>query len=161
MVKALVVSMRDAAIFKHVFLASDHAGVALKKALLSFCAHHSVAWEDLGPFDETAVDYPDFARKVVDKVRAVPDSAGVLICGSGVGMSLAANRFPGIRAALCLDHGQTADLARRHNNANVLCLGANLVSQEAALVSLQTFLTTTFEGGRHERRLKKLEAQHL
>ncbi len=144
--------------FKKVIIAADHAGVDLKDELVKFCKRHTISVEDLGATDDVSVDYPDYAHKVCEKVLTSETVAGVLICGSGIGMSMAANRHCGIRAALCLDEdGVTATLARRHNKANILCLGARLMTIDAAINSLQVFLATPFEGGRHERRVQKIE----
>jgi ribose 5-phosphate isomerase B len=155
--------------FQHLFIASDHAGAELKKSLIAFCALHHLRCDDLGSKLEAdampegaSMDYPDYAQEVARKVLATPLSAGILICGAGIGMSISANRFPGIRAALCLDkEGVTASLARRHNDANILCLGARLISEADAQNSLKVFLETPFEGGRHVGRLLKIEALSL
>ncbi len=139
---------------KILAIASDHAGVELK-ALLAADAHAlGFKVEDLGPANTQSVDYPDYAKKLCEWVIANPGSLGVLICGSGIGMSMAANRFAKIRAALC-HNGLSAQLSRRHNDANVLCLGARLIGQDVAKDCLNQFLTTNFEGGRHEGRLAK------
>lgn len=144
-------------IFQQLFLASDHAGVALKHHLIQACQKLSFSYKDLGPFSsDISVDYPDYAKEVVLRVLNNPASGGVLICGSGQGMAIAANRYPGIRAAVCLDAGATAILARQHNNANILCLGARLMNAENAITSLQAFLNTDFDGGRHQKRLDKI-----
>lgn len=111
--------------------------------------------EDLGPSTTDSVDYPDYAQALCGWVLGESSRFGVLICGSGIGMSMAANRFSGVRAALCHD-GLSAQLTRRHNDANVLCLGARLIGVDTARDCLKQFLTTDFEGGRHERRVAKL-----
>lgn len=136
-----------------IFIASDHAGFELKEKLKVLAP--DLPWQDLGPTDTTSVDYPDYANKVTTKVIGQPTSLGVLICGSGQGMAIRANRNPKIRAALCLTE-EMASLARAHNNANVLCLGARLTDGKTAAAILESFLKTTFEGGRHERRVAKL-----
>jgi len=138
-----------------VALGSDHAGVALKAALKAAldAASHPVL--DLGTEGPDSVDYPDFADAVA---RAVLDGRarfGVLVCGTGIGISIAANRHPGIRCALAHD-ATTARLARAHNDANILALGARIVGPEVALDALHAFLETEFAGGRHERRIRKL-----
>lgn len=142
-----------------LFIASDHAGYALKTEIVK---RKDVEWIDLGPISEDSVDYPLFAQKLS---RAVLDArvgdellepCGVLICGSGVGMSIAANRFKGIRAALALRE-DVATLSRAHNGANVLCLGARLVSAPEALKILDAWMKTPFEGGRHGRRVSQIE----
>jgi ribose 5-phosphate isomerase B len=138
-----------------VVIAADHGGFDLKNALvpeLRALGHEVV---DLGTMTGDAVDYPDFAAKVTDAIRARRASRGVLICGSGIGMSIAANRHREIRAALVHD-GLTARLARQHNDANVLVLGGRLLGPELAKDCLKIFFGTAFEGGRHVRRLAKL-----
>ncbi len=137
--------------------ASDHAGFTLKAALLVTMEkgpHHVI---DLGPSSADSVDYPDYAHLLADAVRQANDETlGVLICGSGIGMSMAANRHPGIRAALCTD-AYMAKMARRHNDANVLCLGSRVVGEGLAQDILEAFLQATFEGGRHQARLDKID----
>ena len=138
-----------------VVIAADHGGFDLKNALvpeLRALGHEVV---DLGTMTGDAVDYPDFAAKVTDAIRARRASRGVLICGSGIGMSIAANRHREIRAALVHD-GLTARLARQHNDANVLVLGGRLLGPELAKDCLRVFFTTGFDGGRHARRVAKL-----
>jgi len=138
-----------------VVIAADHGGFDLKNALvpeLRALGHEVV---DLGTMTGDAVDYPDFAAKVTDAIRARRASRGVLICGSGIGMSIAANRHDGIRCAL-VSEATSAALCRAHNDANVLALGARLIGEEAALDILRVFLSTPYEGGRHDLRLAKL-----
>lgn len=140
--------------FKTVFIASDHGGVDLKSHLLKRFAH--LPWKDLGPASAESVDYPDYAAKLCAELKSqLADSCGILICGSGQGMAIRANRFPFIRAALCWNE-EVAKLAREHNNANVLCLGGRLISPPLAEKILTLFLNTAFEGGRHQRRVDKL-----
>ena len=136
-----------------IFIGSDHAGIELKKSLIG--SFPQFQWQDLGPFDSSSVDYPDFADRVCRKVISTPNSFGVLICGSGQGMSIRANKYLGIRAALCWST-EIAELSRKHNNANVLCLGARFISEPKAVEILQSFLSTAFEGGRHQQRVDKL-----
>ena len=114
-----------------IAIASDHAGFELKELLKQDIKNLGFDVNDLGPGSEQSVDYPDYANKLAEWIKANKDSEGVLICGSGIGMSIAANRHKGIRAALCHD-GLTATLARKHNNANVLCLGARFIGSETA-----------------------------
>lgn len=135
--------------------ASDHAGVSLKKMLKNNLDAQRISVLDVGTFDEASVDYPDFAQKAIEKLLAQEAEIAVLICGSGIGMSIAANRHPGIRAALCVTE-EMAKLSREHNNANVLVLGARLISEKTAQQILNTFLSTAFLGGRHEQRISKL-----
>lgn len=137
-------------------MACDHAGFPLKKALLADFVARGLECLDLGVFDDTAADYPDLAHAVARRIAAGDDAVGVLVCGTGIGMAMAANRHPGVRAALCHDLF-TAEMARRHNDANILCLGARVTSPEDALKIAAVFLTTPFEGGRHQRRVAKIE----
>ena len=138
-----------------IYIASDHAGVDLKAALIDhlFAAGHSVT--DEGAVSNASVDYPDYAQKVARCLLADPTAQGILVCGTGIGMSIAANRSSHIRAALCQSI-EEARLARAHNNANVICLGARVVTAEAAISCVDIFLSTSFEGGRHELRTQKL-----
>lgn len=138
-----------------IAIASDHAGVALKASLTSELESLGFAAKDFGTKGSESVDYPDFAHTLSEWVEK-NNGRGVLICGSGIGMSIAANRHKGVRAALCHD-ANTATLSRQHNDANVLCLGARIVDEKTAKAALKAFLTTTFEGGRHQRRVEKLE----
>ena len=141
-----------------IVLASDHAGVALKALLLRLLDERGLEHEDLGPADETSVDYPDFAHLLASRIASGGAQRGILICGTGIGMSMAANRHPGVRAALCHD-AYTAEMARRHNDANVLCLGARVLGDGLALQVVGVFLDTAFEGGRHQRRVSKIERE--
>jgi ribose 5-phosphate isomerase B len=139
-----------------VAVASDHAGVELKAQLKKVLEHYADEIIDLGTEGTASVDYPDYGNKIADAILKNRATFGVAICGSGVGISIAANRHKGIRAALCMD-GLTASLSRKHNNANVLCLGARLIGTETANDCVHQFFTTAFEGGRHENRTKKLD----
>jgi ribose 5-phosphate isomerase B len=138
-----------------VAIASDHAGIALKAVVRDRLreAGHEVA--DLGPEGVSSVDYPDFALNVSKLVASGVYRLGVLICGTGIGMSIAANKVPGIRAALCANE-YMARMARRHNDANVLAIGARVIGQDLASAIAEEFVKTDFEGGRHEGRLKKI-----
>lgn len=140
---------------KTVAIASDHAGLDLRAELRETLSVLEISVLDLGTDTADSVDYPDYAAKVVEAVKSGKADIGVLICGTGIGMSVAANRFPGIRAALCHDV-TTARLARQHNNANILCLGARVAGIETARDCLVTFLEAEYEGGRHQRRVDKL-----
>ena len=139
-----------------LFIAADHAGFPLKEFLKeqSVLASHEIT--DLGTRDLESVDYPDFAQKLAHTILDGRADMGILICGTGIGMSIAANRFKGIRAALCHDI-TTAKLSRLHNNANVLCLGARIIGTTTALDITQAFLTTSFEGGKHLARTQKMD----
>ena len=141
-----------------IAVASDHAGVALKTEICRVLRNLGLEVEDLGPSETTSVDYPDYAHLLA---RAVSDGRidhGVLICGTGIGMSMAANRHPGVRAALCHD-AYTAEMARRHNNANVLCMGARAIGGGVAEQMARIFVETEFEGDRHQRRVAKIERE--
>lgn len=138
-----------------IAISADHGGFHLKQTLLAQLTALGYAAQDMGSYDEQSVDYPDFAKKLCHWVLEAPNRRGVLVCGSGIGMSIAANRHNGIRAAL-VHSGLEAELSRRHNNANVLCLGARIIGEETAKEALSRFLATPFEGGRHAARVEKL-----
>ena len=141
---------------KRVFIGADHAGIILKKNLKDYLKSQNYEVTDCGSYEEEkSVDYPDFAHMVCNKVLS-EKSLGILICGSGVGMSIVANRYPGIRAALCWNAEVTIS-ARAHDDANILVLGARFINYETAQSCLNAFLETPFEGGRHQRRLEKIE----
>ncbi|MDP3587722.1 MAG: ribose 5-phosphate isomerase B [Sulfuricurvum sp.] len=139
------------------YIATDHAGIELKNFTVELLRQKGHEVIDLGPFDKERVDYPDYAVKVCEHVLSDTVSQGILICGSGIGMSMAANRFHGIRAALCHD-AYTAKVARGHNDANVLCFGERIVGQGVAESILDAWIAGTFEGGRHCGRIDKIEA---
>jgi ribose 5-phosphate isomerase B len=138
-----------------LLIASDHAGVTLKAELKHELQALGYAVQDIGTHSTESVDYPDYATEMAKLMKEGKAERGVLICGSGIGMSIAANRFPHIRAALC-QSGLEAKLARKHNNANILCLGARIIGGERAKDCLREFLKTDFEGGRHQKRLEKM-----
>ena len=138
-----------------IAIASDHAGVDLKSILKEDLAALGFEVLDLGTQDEQSVDYPDMADALANAIDGERVSRGVAICGSGIGISMAANRHRHIRAALCHDT-LSAKLAREHNDANVLAMGARLIGTETARDCLRTFLNTPFEGGRHQRRVDKM-----
>lgn len=144
---------------KTIAIASDHAGFELKEVLKTAIGSLGYKVMDLGTNSTTSVDYPDYGYKLATAVSSGQAEFGVAICGSGIGISIAANRKPKVRAALC-HNIETARLARQHNNANVLALGARIVSAELAQEILSTFLATEFEGGRHENRVKKLGSRN-
>jgi len=149
--------MKGTLMSKKFYIATDHAGYAVKayvKELITDLGHEIV---DLGPDSADRVDYPDFAKKVTEAVIADPGSFGILICGTGIGMSIAANKVSGIRAALCHDH-YTATLTRQHNDANVLCFGERVVGKGVIEEIVEAFASTEFEGGRHATRIGKIEA---
>jgi ribose 5-phosphate isomerase B len=140
-----------------IALGSDHAGLAIKREVASKLSMLGRKFIDLGTNSDASVDYPDFAAAVSEGVAAGQHELGILVCGTGIGMSIAANKVPGIRAALC-DNELEAQLARAHNDANVLCLGGRIVGPALAGAIVERFLTTSFEGGRHQGRLDKIAA---
>jgi len=140
---------------KIIAIASDHAGFELRGQLHALLKTAGYQVLDLGTDSTESVDYPDFASKVAQAITSGQAAQGVLVCGSGIGMSIAANRYQGIRAALCHDV-TTARLARQHNDANILCLGARILGAQEAGDTLRAFLETPFEGGRHQRRVDKM-----
>jgi ribose 5-phosphate isomerase B len=139
-----------------VALASDHAGFELKEIIKEHLSVRGVTTLDLGTDSTQSVDYPDYARKVCESVLTGSSNRGVLICGTGLGMSMMANRYKGIRGALCHDHF-TARAARTHNDSNVLLLGGRILGTDLAKEIVDTWLDTPFEGDRHERRIKKFD----
>ena len=134
---------------------ADHGGYKMKKDLVKHLKKNNFSVIDFGPSTNDPVDYPDYAMMVVTAIRNGDADMGILVCGSGIGMSIAANRFKGIRAALCNDE-ITAELSRRHNDANVLVLGGRLIKLTTAKQCVNTFFSTNFESGRHKRRIEKL-----
>lgn len=140
---------------KTLAIASDHGGVELKSAIIGLLKDRGIEVADLGTDGSASVDYPDFAQAVAKSIIDGSAEAGILVCGSGIGMSIAANRFPQVRAALVHDR-LSAELCRQHNNANVLCLGARLLGEATALDCVEAFISTEFEGGRHEGRIAKM-----
>lgn len=138
-----------------VAIASDHAGYELKEYVKTLLPALHVEPVDFGCFSNESVDYPDFALQVAQAVNNEQVPEGILICGTGIGMSIAANRFPQVRAALCHDDF-TAQASREHNNANILVMGARIVTPEQAASIVRIFFTTEFSGGRHARRLNKI-----
>jgi ribose 5-phosphate isomerase B len=137
--------------------ASDHAGLALRAEAVKAARGRGLEVEDLGPFTADSVDYPDFAVKVGEAVGAGRARFGLLVCGTGIGISMAANKLPGVRAALCRTEYE-ARMARAHNDANVLCLGERVTGAGLGAAIVEAFLATPFEGGRHARRVEKLNA---
>ena len=138
-----------------VILASDHAGFKLKEEIKKFLIKKRKKVLDLGTKNISSVDYPDYAHLLSKKMKKTENQFGILICGSGAGMSMAANKHKNIRAALCYDI-KSAKLSRQHNNANVMTLGARLIKKNIAFKCVSIFLKTDFEGGRHLRRIKKI-----
>lgn len=139
------------------YIATDHAGLDLKDYTVKLLREKGHEVVDLGPFSKDRVDYPDYAVKVCESILSDTTSQGILICGSGIGMSMAANRHSGIRAALCHD-AYTATVARGHNDANVLCFGERIIGQGVAESILDAWIAGSFDGGRHTNRVAKIEA---
>jgi len=142
-------------LFKKVSLASDHAGFNLKERIKKFLIEKKIKVIDLGPKNNSSVDYPDYAKKVARNVLSKKSNAGILVCGSGTGMAMSANKFKKIRAAVCYNKASTR-LSRQHNNANIIALGARLTKKSDAIKLVNIFLNTKFEGGRHLRRVNKV-----
>ncbi len=140
---------------KKIFISSDHAGYKLKETIKSYLLKKKLIFQDLGPNSESKVDYPDYAHKVAKKVKSNKNHVGILICGSGMGMSITANRHRNIRAAQCFNLKSTK-LSRLHNDANIITLGSRLLSKKNVLNYINVFLNTKFEGGRHSKRIKKI-----
>jgi ribose 5-phosphate isomerase B len=140
-----------------VVIASDHAGVDLKDTLIEHLEARNTPYRDLGTNGPASVDYPDFARKVCGEFGGSIETVGILVCGTGIGMGIAANRNPGIRCAVVVTE-EMAKLARLHNDANVIALGARLIDADTAIAIIDTFLDTPYEGGRHDARLQKLDS---
>lgn len=138
-----------------VAIGCDHGGLDLKETVISVLKEMGLEYEDLGTYDRNSVDYPDFAEKVAEAVVSGQCQQGILICGTGIGMSIAANKIPGIRAAVC-NEVYSAKMARAHNNANILCMGARVVGPGVAAEIVKAYLTGTFEEGRHARRVEKI-----
>jgi ribose 5-phosphate isomerase B len=139
-----------------IIIASDHAGYHLKEAIKQHLADLGTAVVDKGPFDDQTVDYPDFGAAAAREVAEGRVPMGILCCGSGIGMAMVANRFPGVRAICCVDT-DTARMARKHNDANVLTLGGRRTAKHYAFEIIDVFLSTSFDGGRHERRVQKID----
>ena len=140
---------------RKIFISSDHAGFKLKEIIKNYLKIKKVKFEDLGPKDDSSVDYPDYAHKVAKKVKLNNSNVGILVCGSGTGMNIAANKHKNIRAAQCFNLKSTK-LSRLHNDANIITLGSRLITKKNALKFVSVFLNTKFEGGRHSRRVKKI-----
>ena len=140
---------------KKIFLSSDHAGYKLKEFIKIHLDKKKINYTDLGPFNSERVDYPDYAHKVAKKVKTDKKHIGILVCGSGMGMNIAANRHKNIRAAQCFNLKSTK-LSRLHNDANIITLGSRLLTKKNALNYVSVFLNTRFEGGRHAKRIKKI-----
>ena len=142
-------------IFKTVCIASDHAGYKLKEDIKNYLINKNISVFDVGPYDNQSVDYPDFAKKLGNRIKHNKSDAGILVCGSGTGMAISANKIRTIRAAVCYNLKSTR-LSRQHNNANIIALGSRLTKKKLSLKLVDIFLKTKFEGGRHLRRVKKI-----
>ena len=140
---------------KKIFISSDHAGYKLKESIKLYLNKRNITYSDLGPNNDVRVDYPEYAHKVAKKVKTNKNYIGILVCGSGMGMNIAANRHKNIRAAQCFNLKSTK-LSRLHNDANIITLGSRLLTKNIALKCVSVFLSTKFEGGRHLKRIKKI-----
>ena len=142
-------------LFKKICIASDHAGFDLKEAIKDHLINKHVSIFDLGPFENKSVDYPDYAKKLAKSIKTDKTEIGILVCGSGTGMAISANKIKDIRAAVCYNSKSTR-LSRQHNNANIIALGSRLTKRGLSLKLVKLFLKTKFEGGRHLKRIKKI-----
>ena len=142
-------------LFKKVCIASDHAGFDLKENIKDFLINRHISIIDLGPFKNKSVDYPDYAKKIAYRVKQKKSDVGILVCGSGTGMAISANKIKNIRAAVCYNQKSTR-LSRQHNNANIIALGSRLTKKSLSFKLVELFLKNKFEGGRHLRRIKKI-----
>ncbi len=140
---------------RKIFISSDHAGFNLKEEIKIYLKKMKLKFEDLGPTNNNKVDYPDYAHKLARKVKAKKSNMGILVCGSGTGMNIAANKHKNIRAAQCFNLKSTK-LSRLHNDANIITLGSRLISKKNALKFVSIFFTTKFDGGRHLKRIRKI-----
>ena len=140
---------------KKIFISSDHAGFKLKESIKIYLSKKKLPFQDLGPINAKKVDYPDYAHKVAKKVKINKNNVGILVCGSGTGMNIAANKHKNIRAAQCFNLKSTK-LSRLHNDANIITLGSRVLSKKKALTFVGVFLNTKFEGGRHSKRIRKI-----
>ena len=142
-------------LFKKISLSSDHAGFKIKEIIKKYLIKKKIKVVDLGPKDNKSVDYPDYAKRVARNVLSKKSNIGILVCGSGTGMAMSANKFKKVRAAVCYNKASTR-LSRQHNNANIMALGARLTKRSEAQKLVNLFLKTKFEGGRHLRRVNKV-----
>ncbi len=142
-------------LFKKICIASDHAGYNIKEYVKDFLIKKKISIIDLGPNSNGSVDYPDYAKKVAKRIKSKKSDVGILVCGSGTGMAISANKIKGIRAAVCYNKSSTR-LSRLHNNANIISLGSRLTKKKDIKTLISIFLKTKFEAGRHLRRVKKI-----
>jgi len=148
----LIISLTN---LKKIFISSDHAGFRLKEDIKKHLKNKKMDLKDLGPVNDNNVDYPDYAHKLAKKVKVSKNNVGILVCGSGTGMNIAANKHKNIRAAQCFSTKSTK-LSRLHNDANIITLGSRLISKKNAFKFVKIFLNTKFESGRHLKRVKKI-----
>lgn len=148
--KEAIDKMKDA-----MLIGADHAGFALKEKIKAFLHEKGIAYQDIGPASEERCDYPDFAKKVAEPISKGTAKQGILICGTGIGMSIAANRFPNVRAGH-VSSVQEAEMTKKHNDANILCLGSRIIDEETAKRCVEAWLNSEFEGGRHQQRIEKI-----
>ena len=141
--------------FKTACIASDHAGYKLKEDIKNYLIDKQVSVFDVGPYNNNSVDYPDYAKKLGNRIKLKKSDVGILVCGSGTGMAISANKIKTIRAAVCYNTKSTR-LSRQHNNANIIALGSRLTKKNLSLKLVEIFFNTKFEGGRHLRRVKKI-----
>ena len=142
-------------IFKTACIASDHAGYKLKEDIKNYLIDKKMSVFDIGPYNDNSVDYPDYAKKLGNRIKLKKSDVGILVCGSGTGMAISANKIKSIRAAVCYNTKSTR-LSRQHNNANIIALGSRLTKKKLSLKLVEIFFNTKFEGGRHLRRVKKI-----
>ena len=140
---------------KKICISSDHAGYKIKEYIKTLLYKNKISLIDLGPHNDKSVDYPDYAKKVAKRIKGKKSDFGILVCGSGTGMAISANKIRGVRAAVCYNKTSTY-LCRSHNNANILCIGARLTKKNSIGKIVSVFLKTKFEGGRHQRRIRKI-----
>ena len=140
---------------KKIFISSDHAGYKLKESIKLHLKKKKIKFTDLGPINDNKVDYPEYAHKVAKKVKNNKNHVGILVCGSGIGMNITANKHKNIRAAQCFNLKSTK-LSRLHNDANIITLGSRLLTKKNAINCVSVFLNTQFKGGRHTKRIKKI-----
>ena len=142
-------------LFKKICIASDHAGFNIKESIKHFLINKNISIIDLGPMNKNSVDYPDYAKKVSNRIKSKKSEVGILVCGSGTGMAISANKIKGIRAAVCYNSKSTT-LSRKHNDANIISVGSRLTKKRVIIKLVSMFLKTKFDGGRHLRRIKKI-----
>ena len=140
-----------------IAIGCDHGGFELKQTIIDYFKSQNIDFEDFGCFDKTSIDYPDIAKPVCESVTGGKCECGILVCGTGIGMSIAANKIKGIRAAMCSDV-YSAQMTKRHNNSNLLTLGGRVVGPDLAVLIVKSWLEAEFEGGRHQNRIDKISA---